>query len=116
MKRAHLFSIATLLALPILATAQPDPNNVPKGDNPANRPVRVPPTPEQIQQRMQAAFKRQLEAANVTDEKEQTAVIAYATGEFAARQKLADASRALQNALRTPDATDAQIAGLLNDL
>ncbi len=116
MKRAHFFSLAALLALSVVAGAQPDPNNAPKGDNPANHPVRAPLTPEQLQARLLATYKRQLEAANVTDAKQQEAVIAYVTGELTSRQKLAEASRALQNALRTPAATDAQIAGLLNDL
>ena len=111
-----------LLALPVVASAQPDPNNAPKGDNPTNRAVRAGRagrgqnlTPEQIKTFVARSIKPQLIAANVTNEDEQTALVIYISDEFVARQKLATATQALQIGLRNPAITDAQIATLLNN-
>lgn len=111
-----------LFALPLVASAQPDPNNAPKGNNPTNRAVGGGRggrgqnfTPEQIKTFVSQNIKPQLEAAKVTGETEQNALTTYITDELVARQKLATATRALQIGLRNPATTDAQIAGLLNE-
>ncbi len=122
MKPIRFFCTLALLAFPLCANAQPDPNNAPKGENPVNRPVGgrrggiQNMTPAQIKTLVETSIKRQLVAANVTSDAQQSAVIDFILGEVAARQKLTGATRALQVALRNPDSTDAQIAGLLNDL
>ena len=96
--------------MPVVAQAQPDINNAPKGDNPANRPARGARvlTPED-------RFKRQLVQANVTTVAHQDAVIAYVKGEMEARQKMIQTGQTLQTSLRNKGVTDAQVAGLLND-
>ena len=61
MNTFRVFSLLALTALPVVAQAQPDLNNAPKGDNPQNRPVGGARnlTPED-------RFKRQLVLANIT--------------------------------------------------
>lgn len=119
MKHIHFLSTLALLALPLVASAQPDPNNAPKGNNPVNRPVRggriQNMTPEQLKTFMGARIKTQLAQTNVTDEKQQDAVVTYILGEMDSRQKLMDATNALQTGIRNAETTDAQVAGLLND-
>lgn len=123
-KHTQIFTALALLALPIVAGAQPDPNNAPKGDNPVNRAVggggRNRPqfqdmTPEQRMTLMRETFKRQLTRAKVTGDTQQNAVTDYVIGETQARQKLEAATLALQTGIRGTTATDAQVAGLLND-
>ncbi len=125
MKHIRFISTLALLAWPIVASAQPDPNNAPKGDNPANRAVRgggnrarvqlQDMTPEQRMALMRTTIKRQLTRINVTSDAQQNAVADYVIGEAMARQKLETAALALQTGTRNTTVTDAQIAGLLND-
>ncbi|RYX81392.1 hypothetical protein EON83_24360 [bacterium] len=123
MKNIQFISTLALLALPIVASAQPDPNNAPKGNNPVNRAVGggraraqiQNATPEQRQALMRTAFKRQLTRTNVTNVAQQDAVTDYVMGEAEARNKLEDATRTLQTGLRNTTVTDAQVAGLLNE-
>lgn len=119
MKHIHFFSMLALLALPLAASAQPDPNNAPKGNNPTNRIAGGGRgqnlTPEQIKTFIADGIKTQLVTAKVTDEGQQNALVTYITDEIVARQKLATATRALQVGLRNPAIADTQIAGLLND-
>ncbi len=115
-----LFAVLLPALLPSQSHAQPDPNNAPKGDNPANRPPGGGRfmggfTPEQQKTMMEAYFRGQLVTANVTDVKQQDAVIAFVTGELESQRKLAETARALATATRTPTTTDAQVAGLLNE-
>lgn len=109
---------AFLLALPTLATAQPDPNQAPKTQNPANRPPRgfgQARTPEQQRAALGEYLRGQLVVANVTDQKQQDAVLAFVADELEARQKLGESARALAVATRNPALPDAQIAGVLNE-
>jgi len=101
-----------------IAHAQPDTNAVPKDQNPPNRPVGGRGqnfTPEQQRARITEGIKRGLLAANVTDQKQQDAVISYVTDELEARQKLGESARTLATATRNTALSDAQVAGLLND-
>ena len=123
MKHTRILTALALLALPIVASAHPDPNNAPKGDNPTNWAARggrgrqqlQNMTPEQRKALMRETLKRQLTRVKVTDETQQNAVADYVIGEAEARQKSEEATRALQTGLRGTTATDAQVAGLLND-
>lgn len=121
MKLIRLPLVALLLALPTLARAQPDPNQAPKGQNPTNRPPRgfgqafTPMTPEQQRAALTGYLRPQLLAANVTDQKQQDAVLAFVLDEFEARQKLGESARTLAVGTRNPAMTDAQVAGLLNE-
>lgn len=118
MKLIRLPLVALLLSLPTLAGAQPDPNQVPKGQNPANRPPRgfnQPLTPEQQRAALTAYLRPQLLTANVTDQKQQDAVLTFVLDEFDARQKLGESARSLAVGTRNPALTDAQVAGLLNE-
>ncbi len=112
-------TLALALAMPQSAHAQPDPDNAPKADNPANRPARPndrrgQQTPEQREAALQRFMKNQIERAGIADETQQDAVIQYIEDEMDARQNLQESSRELANALRNPTLSDAQIAGLLN--
>lgn len=121
-KLSHLLPVTALaLALnsPQSAHAQPDPNNVPKADNPDNRPVRPnnrrdQMTPQQREEAMKRFMKSQIERAGITDEAQQDTAIEYIQNEMDARQDLQESSRTLANALRNQTLTDAQVAGLLN--
>lgn len=120
MKLFHLPLAALLLALPTVAVAQPDTNQAPKGQNPANRPPRglgafQALTPEQQRAAITTYVRPQLVAANVTDQKQQDAVIAFVTDELEARQKLGASARSLAVATSDTALTDAQVAGLLNE-
>lgn len=110
--------LAVVAVAPSVAQAQPDPNNVPKAQNPDNRPVRPnnrqQMTPEEREAAMKRFMKSQIERAGVTDEAQQDAVAAYMQDEMDARQDLQESSQALGTALRNKTLTDAQIAGLLN--
>ncbi len=110
---------ALALATPLVAHAQPDPNNAPKAENPDNRPVRPnnrrePMTPEQREAAIGRYMKSQIERAGITDETQQDVVIEYIQNEMDARQDLQESSRTLGTALRNKTLTDAQVAGLLN--
>jgi len=100
------------------AHAQPDPNQPPKAQNPVNRPAggrggnR---TPEQQRAAVTDYLRRQLAGANVTDQKQQDAVLLYVTSELEARQKLGESARSLAQATRNAALSDAQVAGILND-
>ena len=119
MKPIRFFSTLALLALPLAARAQPDPNNAPKGNIPVNRPVGgrgggvQNMTPEQIKALVETGIKRQLVQANVTSDAQQTAVIDYIMGEVTARQKLSTATRALQVGLHNTDTTERTNRGLV---
>jgi hypothetical protein len=123
MKLTYLPLVALLAMTPTLAGAQPDPNQAPKGQNPANHPpgagrlVRggAALTPEQQKTMMTAYLRGQLVTANVTNLKQQDAALTFVTDEFQARQKLSESARALSTATRNPATTDAQVAGLLNE-
>lgn len=110
---------ALALSTPLVAHAQPDPNNVPKAQNPDNRAVRPRLTPEQRdaqrEEMRQRFMTRQLENVGVTDKDQQTAVADYIKGETEAADKLQTSGRALGTALRTQAVTDKQVAVLLND-
>ncbi len=112
-------TFALALCAPLVARAQPDPNNAPKAQNPINHPVGVRPTPEQRaaqrEQMRQRVMTRQLEGLGITDKDQQTTVMDYIQGETEAADKLQTSSRALTTALRTPAVTDQQVAVLLND-
>jgi len=100
------------------AHAQPDTNAVPKDRNPPNRPPRGGGqnlTPEQQRARIADALRRQLVGANVTDQKQQDAVLSYVSDELTARRKLGESARTLATATRNDALSDAQVAGLLND-
>ena len=106
-----------LMAAPQMAQAQPDPNNVPKAENPDNRPVRPNPrdmTPEQREAMMERYMRSQLERAGLTDKEQQDAALEYIDTEVDAREELQESSRTLGTALRNKTLTDAQVAGLLN--
>jgi hypothetical protein len=116
-RRARLLSgLGTLAIAPFWAVApaqaQPDINNAPKADNPANRAPRGLLTPEQ---RMQERLRRQLQALGATQAPVQDAVIAYVQAETAARTAITTKGRQLQLGLRANALTDAQVAALLND-
>lgn len=122
LKLSHLLPAtvcALALAAPLVAHAQPDPNNAPKADNPDNRPVRPnnrrePMTPEQREEAIARYMKMQIERAGVTDETQQDAVVEYIGDEMDAREDLQESARTLGTALRNQTLTDAQVAGLLN--
>lgn len=120
MKLFRLPLVALLLALPTVARAQPDTNQAPKTRNPANRAPRgfglgQPLTPEQQRAAITTYLRPQLVAANVTDQKQQDAVLSFISDELDARQKLGESARSLAVATRNPALSDAQIAGLLNE-
>ncbi|HEX8465656.1 MAG TPA: hypothetical protein VF627_13645 [Abditibacterium sp.] len=107
------------LVLPLLAAtpalAQPDIQNAPKADNPANRPVRpnlqnLPP-----EERIKERNRRQLELMGVTAPATQNALLAYIESETAARQTLLEKAWQLQIGLRGQALSDAQVATMLND-
>lgn len=110
--------LAVAAIAPQIAQAQPDPNNVPKAQNPDNRPVRPnnrqQMTPEQREAAMKRFMKSQIERAGVTDDAQQEMVANYIQGEMDARQDLQESSQTLSTALRNTTLTDSQIAGLLN--
>ena len=112
------FALLAVAAMTGMAQAQPDPNNVPKAQNPDNRPVRPnnrqQMTPEQREQAVKRYMKNQIERAGVTDEAQQDAALEYVQNELDAREDLQESSRALSTAMRNTTLTDAQIAGLLN--
>lgn len=123
MKTIRFFSMLALMLpaiTPLAVQAQPDPNNAPKAENPANRPPRgfglgQPMTPEQMRTLLDQYLRPQLTAANVTDQKQQDAVLTFVSDELSARQKLSESARTLATAVRNPALSDAQIAGLLNE-
>ncbi len=110
---------ALALSAPLVAQAQPDPNNVPKAQNPDNRAVRPRLTPEQRdakrEEMRQLYMTTQLERVGVTDKDQQTAVADYIKAENDAADKLQTSGGALGTALRTKAVTDKQVAVLLND-
>lgn len=110
--------VAVAAAVTGSAQAQPDPNNVPKAQNPDNRPVRPnnrqPMTPEEREAAMKRFMKSQIERTGVTDDAQQDAVLEYIQNELDAREDLQESNRALSLSLRNTTLTDAQIAGLLN--
>jgi len=117
--KINRFLPLALCALSLRAAhAQPDPNVVPKDRNPPNRPVRGGGqnlTPEQQRARIADGIRRNLVAANVTDQKQQDAVVFYVTSELEARQKLGELAKTLATGIRNNTLSDAQVAGLLND-
>lgn len=118
MKTIRFMPFALLVLAPVIASAQPDPTNAPKGDNPANRAARVrgqARTPEQRRALIAAFMRQQLVTANVTGQKQQDAVIAFVSDELDARQKIGEVANPLSTAVRGQTMTDAQIAGLLNE-
>ena len=110
--------IAVAAIAPQIAQAQPDPNNVPKAQNPDNRPVRPnnrqPMTPEEREEMMKRFMKAQIERAGVTDDAQQEMIADYIQDEMDARQDLQEESQTLSTALRNKTMSDTQIAGLLN--
>ena len=111
------FALVAPLALAPRAQAQPDVNNAPKADNPANRPARPnrpQNTPEERAARQAQWMKKQMERVGVTDPAQQTALTDYIQSETEARGKLGESGRALSTALRTEAVTDVQVAALLN--
>lgn len=114
-----VLAVAVAAVAPQTAQAQPDPNNVPKAQNPDNRPVRPnnrreQMTPERREEAIKRYMKSQIERAGVTDEAQQDAVIEYIQSELDAREDLQESSRTLNTASRNRATTDTQIAGLLN--
>ncbi len=117
--KINRFLPLALCALSLQAAhAQPDPNTVPKDRNPPNRPPRGGGqnlTPEQQRVRIADGVRRGLVGANVTDQKQQDAVVSYVMDELGARRKLGESARTLATATRNNALSDAQVAGLLND-
>jgi len=117
--KINRFLPLALCALSLQAAhAQPDTNAVPKDQNPPNRPPRGGGqnlTPEQQRARIADALRRGLVGANVTDQKQQDAVVSYVSDELEARQKLGESARTLATGTRNNALSDAQVAGLLND-
>jgi len=117
--KINRFLPLALCALSLRAAhAQPDANAVPKDQNPPNRPVRGGGqnlTPEQQRARIADGIRRGLVGANVTDQKQQDAIVSYVTDELEARQKLGESAKTLATATRNNALSDAQVAGLLND-
>lgn len=115
---APLAILAPMLgAMAPMAHAQPDVNNGPKADNPANRPPRKRPnladmTPEQ---RLKERLRRQLIALGANDVATQDTITTYVVGEFTAKQPLMEKGRQLQTSMRTNALSNAQVAALLND-
>lgn len=114
-----LAALTIALCAPLVARAQPDPNNVPKAQNPVNRAVRPRLTPEQREaQREEMRVRlitRQLAGIGITDKAEQTAVADYIKAENDAADALQTSARALGTAMRTEAVTDKQVAVLLNN-
>lgn len=118
MKITRFLPLALCALFVYIAHAQPDTNAVPKDQNPPNRAVGgrgQNQTPEQQRARIAEGIKRSLLAANVTDQKQQDAVVSYVSDELEARQKLGESARTLATATRNDTLSDAQVAGLLND-
>ncbi len=117
--------VATLALLPLLslgiAQAQPNVDNAPKAQNPANRAARPPRldrealaamTPEE---RMKSIMRLQLQRIGVTDDATQATLMSYIEGEVKARLALMEQSSQLQGVMRGGAIPDTQIAGLLNN-
>lgn len=102
--------VALLLATPLVAHAQPDPNNGAKAENPENRPAGA-----NREKAMETFLRRQLEGIGVTETAQQDATMAYLKEEFEARSKVSQKGGKLAQALRGDALTDAQIVGLLNE-
>jgi hypothetical protein len=90
-----------------VSSAQPDINNAPKAENPANRPPRRELTPEQ-------RLRLLIRSVGITDTARQQALITYIEGEAKERTTLMAKGRQLQIGLRGA-LTDTQVAGLLNE-
>ena len=103
-----------LAPLGVVAHAQPDTNNAPKAENPANRAPRLRPnanmTPEERQKWL---LKRQFSLLGADDATQET-LAAFIQKELAARQNLAEKALPLQTALREGALSDSQVAALLN--
>lgn len=107
--------VMSLAPLGAMAVAQPDTNNAPKAENPANRAPRgmrpdANVTPEQ---RLKWFVKRQFAALGADDATQET-LATFVQSEMKARQELTEKSQPLQTALRAEALTDVQVAALLN--
>jgi hypothetical protein len=114
--------VATLQLTTIGAFAQPDPNNVPKVENPANRPVgggRNRPaqqlTPAALQAMMEQRAKQQLQRAGITDIEQQEAIITYTKEEQEADTKIRQKGQELQRVIRADTLSNAQLVALVNE-
>jgi hypothetical protein len=117
------------MALTGAAFAQPDVNNTPKAENPANwqnrggnnggRGGRAMTAEERqrmlLQYRVQM-IQRSLTVAGITDTEVQTAVSDFAKEQETAQEKLQEKWQQITEALRNNAVTDAQMATLTNDL
>jgi hypothetical protein len=124
LKYVPAIAIGTAIQLVTVgAFAQPDPNNVPKVENPANRPVGGGRNRPQIQQldpaalqaMMQQRAKMQLQRAGITDVEQQEAILTYTQGEEEAETKLRQKGVELQRAIRTDTLSNAQLVALVNE-
>ena len=119
-------SALTLGALILPAAAQPDLNQAPKADNPANR-ARNPQRDLTAQQRAEIFedpaklrewnrrnLRAQLERVNVRDAPSQEALLLFVENEVNARDDLMEKARELQRALRGDTLTETQFAGQFN--
>lgn len=118
MKTSFAPTAALLLLFPFCSNwshAQPDINNAPKAENPANRaPRRARPDPNLTpEERLKWNLKREFSRLGA-DEATQEILLIFVQNERKARQELAEKSRPLQSALRAGALSDRQIAGLLN--
>ena len=100
---------ALLIATPLVAQAQPDPNNGPKAENPENR------RPNDRTKAIENLFRRQLEGIGVVETAQQDTTLAFLKGEFEARGEVMQKGSKLAQALRGNALTEPQIAALLNE-
>ncbi len=106
--------LLTLAPLGLVAHAQPNTNNAPKADNPANRAPRGLRDPNMAPaDLMKLLIKRQFSQLGA-DAAMQDILVAFVQGETKARQDLAKQGQPLQQALRAAALTDTQVTALLN--
>lgn len=116
MKISSLSTLALMVSLsPLVACAQPDTNNNPKAENPANRAPRGerPDANASPEARLKWFIKRQFGQLGADDATQET-LVTFTQNELKARQDLQEKGQPLQVALRAGALSDTQIAALLN--
>jgi hypothetical protein len=133
MKIYKKFIMPMALTVALSATAihaQPNPDDAPNAPNPANdgrggrrgggnrgnmTPAQRQEWQQQMQQRREQGLRQMLTEARFTEPALQNAVVGYVNEQEQARQSLQEKARLLNQALRNPASTDAQITTVLAD-